>query len=263
MSISLIITTYNWPAALNAVLASVERQSRLPDEVIIADDGSGQATRDLIDTLKAHFPVPLIHSWHEDRGFRLSASRNRAIGLASFDYIIMIDGDLVLHPEFIADHLAVAEPDCLVTGKRVKMGPDLSRQILAANARPSVFSPGIARGRELALRSRWLCQKTGWGAPDSIEGIHGCNLGFWRQDALAINGFNQAFEGWGPEDKEFALRMYHNGKWRKRIKFYAVAFHLHHEESCRHQLANNNRLFNATLKDRSIRCAQGINELGG
>ncbi|MCG9756126.1 glycosyltransferase family 2 protein [Shewanella insulae] len=261
MSISLIITTYNWPTALNAVLASVQRQSRLPDEVIIADDGSGPATRELIDTLKACFPVPLIHSWHEDRGFRLSASRNRAIGLARFDYVIMIDGDLVLHPDFIADHLAVAESDCLVTGKRVKLGPGLSQRILAGGARPGLFSPGIARGRELALRSRWLCMKSGWGSPDSIEGIHGCNLGFWRQDALTINGFNQAFEGWGPEDKEFALRMYHNGKWRKRVKFYAVAFHLHHKESCRQQLASNNLLFQRTLNQRPIRCAQGISEL--
>ncbi|QYJ82328.1 glycosyltransferase family 2 protein [Shewanella aegiceratis] len=262
MKTSLIITTYNWPQALNAVLASVHRQSQLPDEVIIADDGSGPATRELIDTLKASFPVPLIHSWHEDRGFRLSASRNRAIGLARFDYIIMIDGDLVLHPDFIADHLAVAEPGCLVTGKRVKLGPALSQRILTGNARPSLFSRGIDRGREQALRSRWLCEKSGWGAPDSIEGIHGCNLGFWRRDALAINGFNQAFEGWGPEDKEFALRMYHNGKWRKRVKFYAVAFHLHHKESCRQQLASNNLLFQHTLTQRPIRCAQGISELG-
>ncbi|WP_428617546.1 glycosyltransferase family 2 protein [Shewanella sp.] len=261
MSTSLIITTYNWSAALNVVLASVETQSCLPDEVIIADDGSTAETRELIARLATDFPVPLVHSWHEDKGFRLSTSRNRAIRLAKHEYIIMIDGDMVLHPHFVADHLAIAEPDCLVTGKRIKMGPKLSSKVLSGMSQPSLLSRGITRGRKLALRSQWLSQRCGWGQPDSVEGIHGCNLGFWRQDALAINGFNEAFEGWGPEDKEFALRMFHNGKWRKRVKFYAVAFHLHHKESCRQQLEVNSQLFHSTLKNKSIRCAQGIAEL--
>ena len=82
MKISLIISTYNRPEALRLSLMSVKVQTRIPDEVIIADDGSKESTRKLIKDFATKFPCPLLHAWQEDKGFRLAESRNNALRMA-------------------------------------------------------------------------------------------------------------------------------------------------------------------------------------
>ena len=94
---TVVITTYNWPQALRCALAALARQKVLPDEVIVADDGSDDATRTLLQTIARDFPVPLRHSWVEDRGFRVALARNRAIAACSGDYVLLLDGDMVAH----------------------------------------------------------------------------------------------------------------------------------------------------------------------
>src|SRR5690606_36112774 len=100
--------TYNWPEALECCLLSVLKQKMLPGEVIIADDGSGEPTRQLINRFRQLCPVPLLHVWQPDEGFRLGKIRNKAIAAASGDYIIQTDGDIILHPLFIKDHMAAS-----------------------------------------------------------------------------------------------------------------------------------------------------------
>lgn len=107
---SLIISTYNWPQALELCLNSVAVQKHLPNEVIIADDGSDDKTKSLIDQLKKDFPVPLIHVWHEDKGFRKTIILNKAVHQSTCEYIIQVDGDVVLDKHFIGDHLSSTEP---------------------------------------------------------------------------------------------------------------------------------------------------------
>lgn len=260
LSVSLIVTTYNWPEALKCVLESVLRQSRLPDEVIIADDGSTEATASLIADFQARFPVPLIHSWQEDKGFRVAMSRNKAIAKAKGDYIVLIDGDLVLQRHFIADHLKAAARGHFVSGKRARMTAALSDKVIKTGLVPSVFSKGLYRGRSTALRFAWLSRQVAMSKCSSADSIHACNLAFWRADALAINGFNIGFEGWGPEDKEFAARLLHLGLKRKVLKFAGVAFHLYHKENCKAALEKNNLLFEACLAERKVRCDQGLHE---
>src|SRR3954471_9553529 len=114
MQVSLIVTTYNWPSALALTLQSVAAQTLLPTEVLVADDGSGLETHELVQQWGAKLPCTLKHVWHEDRGFRLSRSRNRAIAATTGDYIVLIDGDMFLHRRFIEDHVSCARPDCFV-----------------------------------------------------------------------------------------------------------------------------------------------------
>lgn len=109
LSVSLIVTTYNRPDALSAVLQSVLVQKTLPEQVIIADDGSNEQTRAVIEQYQQKFPIPLIHSWQPDTGFKLAESRNRALVQLTSAYIVVIDGDMVMHPEFIQDHLNAAK----------------------------------------------------------------------------------------------------------------------------------------------------------
>ena len=107
-SVAIIISTYNWPQALNQTLRSVANQTLLPNEVLIADDGSDERTANLIQQFKEQHPtLNIIHVWHEDNGFRLAAIRNKAIRIAQSDYIIQIDGDIILDHNFIAYHLSI------------------------------------------------------------------------------------------------------------------------------------------------------------
>ena len=114
MTVSLIISTYNWPRALYLCLDSVMQQTVMPSEIIIADDGSGIATRDVVRHFEAVSPVPVRHIWHEDDGFRLAEIRNKAIAASRGEYVIQIDGDLILQRHFIQDHMifpAASSPD--------------------------------------------------------------------------------------------------------------------------------------------------------
>lgn len=118
MSISLIVTTYNRPEALILVLKSIELQTLIPSEVIVADDGSDEKTKNLIFDFSLQTDLDITHSFQEDLGFRAAEARNKAISMSKGDYIVLIDGDVVLHPEFIADHLKNSKFGYFIQGSR-------------------------------------------------------------------------------------------------------------------------------------------------
>jgi len=124
------MTTYNRPAALARVLDGLQRQTCYPDEVIVADDGSGDETRACIRRFQETGPFPLQHVWHADKGFRAAAIRNKAIARASGDYIISLDGDCIPERHFIADHRKLAETGFFYQG----------RQMLVSRARSAEFT---------------------------------------------------------------------------------------------------------------------------
>lgn len=259
MKVSLIITTYNWREAIHLCLLSVLLQTRLPDEIIIADDGSHDGTGELIQQLAAFAPVPIIHSWQEDKGFRTSMSRNKAIARASGDYIILLDGDMLLERHFINDHLLAAAPGTFIQGSRVILSEEKSDQILVnGDITISIFSQGI-ENRKNCLRSTLLSRlfSTDHGC---LEGIRTCNFSFWRRDALAVNGFNEEFTGWGREDSEFACRLSNFGLHRKNLRFKATAYHLHHPICNRDSLPRNTKLLEETIGLRSRWCANGVDK---
>lgn len=114
MKVSLVISTYNWKEALGLCLLSVTRQTVIPTEVIIADDGSRSDTKLLIEEFKNHFPCPIKHVWHEDNGWRKCIIMNKAFAVCEGDYIIEIDGDIIMHSHFIEDHVTEATPGCFL-----------------------------------------------------------------------------------------------------------------------------------------------------
>ncbi|WP_323137528.1 glycosyltransferase [Dyella subtropica] len=264
--VSLVVLTYNWPDALAKVLASIPTQSRLPDEVIVADDGSTEATRDVIERAAASFPVPIRHVWQEDLGFRAARCRNRGMAASRGDYIVLIDGDMVLHPQFVADHLALAEPGYFLQGGRFKTHPRETVRLLAGG-RP-VFAPwadvdfnvfdGIKRlyaFRSLPL-ARWKSRARNGGR------VMSCNMSFWRDDLLRVNGFDERMEGYGAEDRELAARLGNAGVRRRQLKWAALAAHLDHPTRAQPDVNDmslpNNRLFRATVVEHITRCEHGI-----
>ena len=259
MRISLIITTYNWPQALDLALTSVAHQSRLPDEVIIADDGSGEETARLVASWSAKLGVPLHHVWQENQGFRAGRSRNRGIAAATGEYVIAVDGDMILHKHFVADHERAAEPGCFVQGVRIPTHPHGAAWLLKHRSTwVNCFTPGLRR-RHQALRSHWLSQQ--FSRPSvTMARVKSCNQAYWRSDLIAVNGFEEHMVGWGFEDKECAARLLHLGVRGKELRYAALAAHLYHTGRAPQGHNPNTVLFNATLKSRRTRCDLGLDQ---
>ncbi len=259
MRVSLIITTYNWKEALGLVLESALCQTRPPAEIIVADDGSSDGTADLVASFAGRSSVPVIHSWQEDKGFRAAMSRNRAIARATGDYIVLIDGDIVLEKHFIEDHLYAVREVFFVQGSRVIVGERQTRAAIADGTLGfSLFSPGI-ENRKNCLRSRFLSRVFSRQAA-GLNGIKTCNFAFWRKDALAVNGFNEDFVGWGREDSEFAVRLMNSGVRRRNLKFLATAYHLYHTVCCRARLQSNDAILEKVVAEKLIWCDNGVDK---
>lgn len=258
---SLIISTYNNTDALSLLLESIRRQSVLPEEIIIADDGSGDETKKLIEKERISFPVNLIHVWQDDEGFRLSHIRNKAIAQAQFDYLISIDGDIVLHNHFIRDHKRFAEEGCFLQGGRVILFEAASNYLLKHNkTQISYFNPSIFN-RHNTISSRILSKIFTRKRAQSIRRIRGCNASFWKSDFINVNGYNELFVGWGSEDKELAVRLYNSGLKLKVIKFGAVCYHLHHKLKINNRrLERNNKLLKEAQQLKIVKCKEGIDK---
>jgi len=141
MKLSVIVTTYNRPDALGAVLAALSRQSDLPLEVLVADDGSGEATRECVRAWQAQATFPIRHVWHEDEGFRAAAIRNRAAAQAQGEVLVFLDGDSVPFADFVVRHAALAGAQRFVSGNRILLSDAMTRQVLKDDADPIRWSP--------------------------------------------------------------------------------------------------------------------------
>lgn len=260
-TVSLIVTTYNRVDALDAVLCSVLRQSVLPDEVIVADDGSTSSTGELLKEMSVIFPVPLHHCWQEDTGFRVSAIRNKAIAKAVSDYIVMADGDMLLHKHFIRDHVRNAATGQFVQGRRTLLSKELTQRILLGkDVSITCLSKGITN-RFNACSCKMLSPVvSAMFSKQKYMSIRACNMACWKADIVAVNGFNEDFEGWGREDSEFAVRLLNYGIRRKDLRLGGVAYHLYHHEAPKTMLEKNDMSLHNTITQKLKRCSLGIDQ---
>lgn len=262
MKISLLITTYNSPKFLKLVLDSVRQQIVLPDEVVIADDGSGEETRSLIEKEQESFPVPLLHVWQEDKGFRAAKSRNNGVKSSSGDYIIFVDGDIILDRRFIHDHKFFAKKGYFVQGRRVHLNQQRSEAIVEQMVLPRLnfFSRGILLNRIHLIHSKVFRNLYAYkGHPQRGESIISANLGVWKSDLLKVNGFNEEFVGWGMEDSELGIRLMNAGVRMRFLKFSAIGIHLFHENE-RFFNENAQRLLNDAIKNKKTWVDLGIEQ---
>lgn len=259
MRLTVLITTYERPDALDSVLHSLARQTDSPDEVIIADDGSGPATRAVIERFAAAVRYPVLHERHEHDGFRVCRIRNRAIARASGEYLVQLDGDMVLHPAFVADHRRAARPGCFIQGTRILCDGALTRRLL--DREPHAITPrtrgigGLRRtyAAHLPRLSPMLARLA-----NTFIAVKGCNQGFWRSDLERVNGYNEDMTGWGSEDKELAVRL-ENSRVRRRTLFLAgIAYHLQHPLAARDRHGINQSILARTREQRLVRCVRGI-----
>jgi glycosyltransferase involved in cell wall biosynthesis len=256
---SLIITTYNRPDALELVLMSILNLTEFPDEVIVADDGSGPETKKIVEEFVFKFKFPLRHCWQEDLGFRLAAIRNKAIAQSTHPYIIMIDGDMVLPKSFVADHKRNAWTGRFIQASRVLLSDSLTKEILQTKAvNLNFFTPGLGN-RKNTIYNNMLSRLFSY-YNKNIFRVRGANMSFWKDDVIAVNGFNEDFVGWGREDSEFVVRM-QNSKIKKfHLKFAGFAYHLYHPENSREMLPQNEKILHDAAANRSTRCDNGLDK---
>lgn len=256
---SLVTPTYNWPEALELLLLSITKQRVLPDEVIVADDGSKEETRLLIERFQKSFPVPLIHIWHEDNGNQKPKIMNKAIAKSKYDYIIEIDGDIIMHPNFVEDHLNYAEKGVYLFGSRV----NIQKNILETIFKDKItyfhfFSKGIKkRGRTLRIPFFMNFAKL---HEKRSSKLRGCNMSFWKEDFIKVNGFNEGLVGWGIDDSEMIQRLHNVGIRGKRLKNVGIAYHIYHKEQDKSHIEVNQIIERETTEKKITFIEKGINQ---
>lgn len=266
--ISVIVATYNRPDALDAVLRSLAQQTDTDFEVLVADDGSTAQTKLLIDEWKPRFNGRLAHIWHPDDGFRLAEIRNRAILAAAGDYCIFLDGDCIARRKFVAAHRALSRPGWFVTGNRLLLSQALSERIVREKLEPETWAftdwlrvrhageiKRLAPLYSLPLGPLRKLRAADW------HGAQGCNLGIWRSDLIAVDGFEGGFESWGREDSDLLVRLMRAGVRRKDGRMATGVLHLWHAEADRSRLPENERRLDNILTSNRIRAERGLSAL--
>jgi glycosyltransferase involved in cell wall biosynthesis len=267
MQVAVIVTTYNRPDALGAVLDGYCAQQGPAFELIVADDGSTDDTRRLVEARARSAPFPLKHVWQEDRGFRAAAIRNRALAATRADYVIFTDGDCVPSRQFVAAHCRLAEPGRFLSGNRVLLSPRLTERVLREHLPIYEWD----RWRWLRLFLTRDAKRIGPllilpdGAfrklrPQLWFGVKTCNLSAWRADLLAVNGLDESYAGWGLEDSDLVIRLLHAGIRHKSARFATPVFHLWHREWDRGRLPANQRLLDELIASTRTRAPLGVEQ---
>ncbi|MEM9657605.1 MAG: glycosyltransferase [Planctomycetota bacterium] len=227
MRVSLIITTYNRHDALDVVLQSVSRQTRRPDETIVVDDGSDLRTAMVVDLWRRRLDQ-FSHVWQPNRGFRAARLRNLGIAAASGDYVALVDGDMALHAEFLADHLSFSEPGVYLQGVRIPLGVRATRRRLQGQRLTMPWHVNPMGKSKYLLRHAGLARLLNRRTSAGVSRVHSCNQSFWRSDLLRVNGFDERFVDCGGEDIDLCRRMALIGIRQRRLRYVAKAYHLHH-----------------------------------
>ncbi len=257
--IGLVINSFEQPNHLARVLTAVARQTSLPEEVLVADDGSGPAVRSVFDRWVARQRLQAEFVWQPHDGFRRARILNQAIARSRSDYLVFLDGDTLPHPQFIADHRRLARTGAFIQGHRA----------LVKEKAAAWF--GLNGFKEDRRRALWQGQLEGlrhvlrWPVPllrahHGLRGIRGCNLGIWRGDLVRVNGYNEAFVGWGREDSELCVRLMNRGVRRLDARGWALCYHLWHPPASRIGLPTNDKLLAAAIEKRATWCANGLHQ---
>lgn len=265
MKAAVVITTYNRPDALAAVLEGFRGQQDADCELIVADDGSTEDTRAVVERFQTRSPMPVRHVWQEDCGFRAAAVRNRAVAATGADYIIFLDGDCVPSRHFVRAHKRLAEPGYFLGANRLLLSPEFTQAVLAQQISIHTWSwrewMQAWRRREVNRLLPLLSLPDGpfrkW-RPRRWQGIKTCNLSVWRSDLVRVNGLDEAYEGWGLEDSDLVIRLIHAGVKHKSARFAAPVFHLWHPEQDRAALPENQARLQALLTSNRVRSSRGL-----
>jgi glycosyltransferase involved in cell wall biosynthesis len=236
MEVSVIISTYNSPEWLEKVLWGYECQTHKDFELIIADDGSGEQTRELVDHFKRQSKLKIIHVWHEDRGFQKSEILNKAIQASSTPYLIFSDGDCIPRNDFVQTHIRHARKGHFLSGGYFMLPMQTSHCISKDDITSGrAFNAGWLREngvastyKTLKLTSKgWLEYLLNFATPTRPT-WNGHNSSGWKKDIVDVNGFNEQMQ-YGGQDRELGERLVNKGVTGIQIRYSAICLHLDHK----------------------------------
>lgn len=267
MKVSVIISTYNNPAWLEKVMWGYECQTYKNFEFIIADDGSGQPTPDLIERFRQHSLLEIKHVWHPDNGFQKSAILNKAVAASTTDYLLFSDGDCIPRKDFVETHVRNAKPGYFLSGGYFKLPMETSKAItredvVTGNAFDVrwLHAHGLKKTyKELKLVSRGFQQKLLNFLTPAKATWNGHGSSGWKKDLLAVNGHNEEMQ-YGGQDRELGERLVNYGLKGKQIRYSAVCIHLDHKRgyNTRESIFKNRKIRQQTRCQRKIWTKSGI-----
>jgi glycosyltransferase involved in cell wall biosynthesis len=242
---TLVISFYNNLGYLKLLLAALETQTEKNFEVIIADDGSDTKLLPDLENLFSQSPLKIIHIWQPDFGFRKNKILNKAIVQAQTEYIIFIDGDCVPHPAFVHEHMAAAEKNTVLTGRRVNLSEDITKQLSTENIRDGYLQKNFKKLVRDGIQGDSFDVEKGFYITNRLlrnffnnkyRGILGCNFSAFKSDFLAINGFDERYQAPSiGEDSDVQYRFELLKKKIKSLNNIAVQYHLYHKIQPRSQ----------------------------
>jgi glycosyltransferase involved in cell wall biosynthesis len=265
MRIAVIPATYNRPDALAALLEGYLAQDYPDFEIVIADDGSGPDTRQVIERYRARARFRIEHVWQENRGYRAAAIRNRAVARTAADYIVFTDQDCVPLPDFLWQHARLAEPGWFVAGNRVLTTRAFAQRILSEQL--PIHRWELAQWLACRLRGEINRVHPLLRLPDGPwrklhprrwQGARTANLALWRRDLVRVNGLDEGYSGWGLEDSDLVIRLIRAGVLHKSGRYGCPVVHLWHPEQDRGSLPENQRRLEEILASSRIEARCGL-----
>lgn len=264
MQASVIISTYNQPRWLQHVLHGFMRQSVLDFEVVIADDGSTDDTRTVVDTVRQQAPFPLQHVWHEDQGFRKCTILNLAIAAAKTDYLIFTDGDCIPTPWFVERHLSLRRKRRFLSGGYVKLPMSVSEAITEQHIDDGrATDPAWLRKQGyrhsaslLKLGSSLMLGRTLDTLTTTRPTWNGHNASTWKCHLLDAGGFDERMV-YGGEDRELGERLENAGIHGVQVRYRIGCVHLDHP---RGYISEEGLAFNNSVREETRRTGRTTTE---
>lgn len=267
MKLSVIITTYNSEEWLRKVLAGYSVQTTRDFEVVIADDGSTEKTKEILQQFQSKFQYPIAHVWQEDKGFQKSKILNKAIKKATSDYLLFTDGDCIPRKDFVAQHLYYKQVGHFLSGGYFKLPMETSQLITQdciekqeCFSKKWLISNGVKRSFKLTKLSKtnWFAKLMNKVTPTK-KTFNGHNTSCFKSDLLAINGFNEDMS-YGGLDREVGERLFNFGIMAKQIRYSAICLHLNHKRSyaTEETWRKNNAIRKFNKKNKVTRIKNGI-----
>jgi glycosyltransferase involved in cell wall biosynthesis len=269
--VAVVLATYNQELWLEKALWGYAAQTHRDFDIIVADDGSGPATAEVIARLRRDAKLRISHVWHEHRGFGKWEIVNRAIASSDADYMIFSDGDCIPRDDFIQRHIELAEPGRFLAGGYLKLPMGVSERITVDDIRGGrvadlgfLWRAGYRPGHRALrlLRSMPIATLLDAVTP-TPSSWRGNNSSVWRDGLIAVNGFDNDM-GYGSGDRAIGERLINLGYRSKRIRFRTAVLHLHHERPWRNntEVARNEELIATRVwRDKEVRARVGIAEL--
>lgn len=270
MKASVIFTTYNHPEWLNKVLWGFAVQSEQDFEIIVADDGSGEETRRIIEKFIQNSSFPVKHIWHEDKGYQKCQILNKAIVASESNYLIFTDGDCIPHPDFVKNHIELSEKNKFLSGGYFKLTMNVSKKISLKNIKDKLATRPmwlLQNGTPFTFRILKLASHRFWGGLlDTLTTTratwNGHSSSTWKDLIIQINGFDERML-YGGQDREFGERLVNMGIKGKQVRYRCSCIHLDHARGYASPAGKkaNRQIRDETHKNKITRTKFGIAEM--